>query len=135
MASAVNISGNLWLVTHNNGSTERVATTAGDNSASAAIAIATATPAAPDSAALLAEWRAGANCSRFQARAALSASGDLAAADAAVAASGNAFIQMAWAEALVFRRNSASIAALAGAVGLTDTELDALFEAAVLIVA
>lgn len=75
----------------------------------------------------LAKWRATAVVSRFQARAALLAAGLLASVEAAVANSGNAFAQLAWADAIEFRRNSPTIAALAGLVGLTDSQIDALF--------
>lgn len=73
--------------------------------------------------------------SRFQARAALMAAGLLETADLAVAASGDAFLQLAWKEAVTFRRNSPGIAALAPALGLTDADLDDLFRAAAGIVA
>lgn len=73
--------------------------------------------------------------SRFQARAALMAAGLLETADLAVAASGNAFLQLAWKEATAFPRNSPGIAALAPALGLTDDDLDNLFRAAALITA
>lgn len=71
--------------------------------------------------------------SRFQARAALMAAGLLDAADAAVAASGDAFLQLAWKEATAFPRTSPGIAALAPALGLTDADLDDLFRAAAVI--
>ena len=70
--------------------------------------------------------------SRFQAKAALSVAGLLAGAEAAVAGA-DAMTQLAWAEAIEFRRNSPTIAALAGALSLTDTDLDDLFRAAALI--
>ena len=135
MATATQISGNLWLVTLDNGTKERVANTSAANTGAAALAIATAIQATPDAATVLADWRSGASCTRFQAMVALSNSGKLAAANAAVSASGNVLIQLAWAEALIFRRNSPSIAALAGALSLTATDLDTLFIAAVLITA
>ena len=78
----------------------------------------------------LAKWRATAKVSRFQARAALLGAGLLTSIETAVANSGNAFAQLAWADAIEFRRNSPTIAALAGLVGLTDEELDDLFLAA-----
>jgi hypothetical protein len=71
-------------------------------------------------------------CSRFQAKAALSAAGLLAGAEAAVAA-GDAITQLAWAEAVEFRRNSATINAMASALSLSDTQVDDLFRAAMLI--
>lgn len=67
---------------------------------------------------------------RFQARAALMAAGLLDAADQAVAASGDAFLQLAWKEAVGFPRNSPSIAALAPTLGLTEADVDDLFRAA-----
>lgn len=67
--------------------------------------------------------------SRFQARAALLAAGLLPQVEAAVAAA-DPVTQMAWADAIEFRRNSPTIAALASAIGLTDTQLDDLFTAA-----
>ncbi len=73
--------------------------------------------------------------SRFQARAALLDAGLLAQADAVVAASGNALLQLAWTDAVSFKRNSPGIAALAPALGLDDAALDDLFRAAAEIVA
>lgn len=73
--------------------------------------------------------------SRFQAKAALSLAGKLAQADAAVAASSDPILQLAWAEATTFKRNSPGIAALAPALGLDDAALDALFTTAAGIVA
>jgi hypothetical protein len=76
--------------------------------------------------------------SRFQARAAMLAtpatSEDfpnlLAQIDAAVAASDNAFIRLAWAEAVEWNRASPTVNAIAGALGVTDAQLDDLFRAA-----
>jgi len=68
--------------------------------------------------------------SRFQARAALLGAGKLAEAEAAVAASGDAFVQLAWAEASEWRRDSPTLGALAGAIGMTGAEIDDLFRAA-----
>jgi hypothetical protein len=73
--------------------------------------------------------------SRFQAKAALAQAGLLAQADAVVAASGNAVLQLAWTEANEFKRNSPGIAALAPALGLDSAGLDDLFRAAAGIVA
>jgi len=72
--------------------------------------------------------------SRFQALAALSAAGLLAAAEAAVAAAGG-LTQLAWDNALYFRRDSAAIAAMSGALGLTAEQVDDLFRAAATIAA
>lgn len=73
--------------------------------------------------------------SRFQAKAALALAGLLPQADAAVAASGNVVLQLAWSEATTFKRNSPGIAALAPALGLDDAALDQLFISAAGIVA
>ena len=73
--------------------------------------------------------------SRFQAKEALRQAGLLDQADAAVAASGNATLQNAWANANTFKRNSPGINALAPSIGLDDAGLDALFIAAAGIVA
>jgi hypothetical protein len=83
----------------------------------------------PDAAADLARWRATAEVSRFQAKAALAAAGKLEAANAIVAAASD-MAKLAWAEALVFRRDSPTIAALAPLLGLDDIALDNLFRAA-----
>lgn len=73
--------------------------------------------------------------SRFQAKAALAQAGLLAQADAAVAASGDAVLQLAWTEANQFQRNSPGIAALAPVLGLDNSGLDNLFRVAAGIVA
>ena len=73
--------------------------------------------------------------SRFQAKAALAMAGLLDQANAAVAASGDVVLQLAWAEATEFKRNSPGINALAPALGLDDAALDQLFIAAAEIVA
>lgn len=73
--------------------------------------------------------------SRFQAKEALRQAGLLDQADAAVAASGNATLQNAWANANTFKRTSPGINALAPALGLDDAGLDALFTTAAGIVA
>ena len=65
--------------------------------------------------------------SRFQAKAALAMAGLLDQANAAVAASGNIVLQLAWSEATTFKRNSPGINALAPALGLDDAALDQLF--------
>lgn len=66
---------------------------------------------------------------RFQARAALLQAGLLADVEAAVAASDNPLIQLAWADSIEFPRSSPTIAALAETLGLTGSEIDALFVA------
>lgn len=73
--------------------------------------------------------RAGMVCSRFQARAALMQAGLLDQAEAIIAQA-DALTQLAWAEAVEFRRNSPTINAMGAALGMTDAQLDALFEAA-----
>ncbi len=67
--------------------------------------------------------------SRFQARAALMQAGLLSQVQEAI---GNAddLTQLAWAEAVEFRRDSPAIAAIAVALGLSDAQIDALFIAA-----
>ena len=80
----------------------------------------------------LAAERATMIVSRFQAKAALLAAGLLPNAEAIVAGA-DAVTQLAWAEAVEFRRNSPTITALSGALGLTDTGLDDMFRAAALI--
>ena len=81
--------------------------------------------------------------SRFQARAAMlgsaAPSGDypnlLAQIDAIVGASDNAFVKLAWLEAVEFRRDSPTVNALADAVGVSPDMLDELFRQAARIVA
>lgn len=75
-------------------------------------------------------------CSRMQARTALHLAGLLTAAEAAVAQA-DPVVQIAWADATEFRRDSPTIAALASALEppLNDEQLDALFEAAMQITA
>jgi hypothetical protein len=79
--------------------------------------------------AALIAWRATAKVSRFQAFAALYAAGFLDDATAAVTQAGGVAL-LAWENAIEFRRNSPTIAALAGAIGLDDAALDTLFTAA-----
>ena len=86
-------------------------------------------PAAPSEAELLTAERAGMVVSRFQARAALLQAGLLAQAEAAVA-SADAMTQIAWADAVEFRRNSPTIATLAGVLQLSPEDLDTLFRTA-----
>lgn len=68
--------------------------------------------------------------SRFQARAALHVAGLLDAVEAAVAAAPDPLVQIAWADAQSFERSSPTIATLAAAIGLSDTQVDDLFIAA-----
>ncbi len=82
----------------------------------------------------LAQWRATAIVTRFQARAALLHAGLLTSVEAAVSGA-DAFTQLAWSEALNFERGSPTIAALASALGLTDEQIDGLFRTAATITA
>lgn len=68
--------------------------------------------------------------SRFQARAALMDAGLLADVELAVGSAGP-LVQLAWAEAVEWRRDSPTIAAIGAALGLTDAQMDDLFRAAV----
>ena len=66
--------------------------------------------------------------SRFQARAALHLAGLLDGVETLMAAPETpALAKLAWADAMEFERQSPTIAALAGAVGLTEQDIDALF--------
>lgn len=66
--------------------------------------------------------------SRFQARAALHLAGLLDDVEALMTAPDTpALAKLAWADAQEFERRSPTIAALAGAVGLTEQDIDALF--------
>lgn len=87
-----------------------------------------------DDAPMLAAERAAMRCSRFQAKAALLNAGLLDAADA-VMASASPLAQMAWADATEFSRNSPTIAAMAERSGLSETQVDDLFRAAMTITA
>jgi hypothetical protein len=92
-------------------------------------------------AALIAECRAAvvpyveppapvpASVTPFQAKAALLNAGLLDPVLAAIAAAPR-ITQLAWAEATEFRRTSPTVLMLAGALGLTSTQLDDLFKAA-----
>lgn len=62
----------------------------------------------------------------YQARQALNAAGLRAAAEAAIASAPQE-IQDAWEYALTIERNSPFIAAVSGALGLSDQQIDALF--------
>lgn len=88
--------------------------------------------APPDPADILAAERAGMVVSRFQAKAALMGAGLLTPVEAAIAQS-DALTQLAWAEAVELRRTSPMIAAVAQAIGLSDTDVDDLFRAAMLV--
>lgn len=71
--------------------------------------------------------------SRFQGRAVLLQMGLLESIESAVRDSGDAMLQLAWAEVTEFRRDSPMIAALAQQLGLDDAKLDAMFIAASLV--
>lgn len=82
----------------------------------------------------LALERAGMVCSRFQVRAALHQAGLLPKVEAAVAAA-DPLVQIAWADATSFRRDSVTLAAVAATLGLKESEIDDLFRSAMQIVA
>ena len=82
-----------------------------------------------DPAKVLATERAAMVCSRFQAKAALHQAGLMDAVNAAMV-DADPVAQIAWAEAVEFRRNSPTINALAVSLGLTDEQLDDLFRTA-----
>lgn len=66
--------------------------------------------------------------SRFQARAALLGAGLLAAVEALMADPATpAVARLAWADAQEFKRHSPTVRAMAGALGLTDAQIDGLF--------
>jgi len=93
-----------------------------------------AAPYAPPSPEQLLEWeREGMIVSRLQAKVALSEAGLLDAAEAAVEASTDARVKIAWKEASEFRRLSPAILLLQPELGLTDAQLDDIFRAAALV--
>lgn len=108
--------------------------TAGLFAAAAEGAAAYVDPGPADPSGVLAAWRASAKVSRFQARAALHLAGLLPAVEAAIAQA-DPVAQIAWADAVEFRRSSPTIAALATALGLSDEQVDGLFQSAAEIVA
>lgn len=73
-------------------------------------------------------------CSRFQAKAALLQAGLLPTVEALMATA-DPIAQLAWAEAVEFRRTSPTILGLAAGAGLTETQVDDLFRAAMQITA
>ena len=87
------------------------------------------TPAPPTPEAQLAAARSAMRASRFQARAALHLAGLLPQVEAAVAVA-DPLVQIAWADASEFRRDSPAIAAIADALGMDDLEIDHLFRQA-----
>lgn len=82
-----------------------------------------------DPAEALAAERESMVCSRFQAKAALHLAGLLPAVEAAIAQA-DPVTQIAWAEAVEYRRNSPTILALTSALELSDEQVDDLFRAA-----
>lgn len=92
------------------------------------------TPRIEDPAAALAEERAAMVCSRFQAKAAMMNAGILQQVEALMAKA-PALDQLAWAEAIEYRRSSPMINTLAATFGLSDTQIDDLFRAAMSIAA
>ena len=82
----------------------------------------------------LASERASMRASRFQARAALHIAGLLPQIEAAVAGA-DPIVQIAWADAAEWRRDSPALTALASAVGLDDDAIDQLFRNAMQIAA
>jgi hypothetical protein len=69
--------------------------------------------------------------SRFQARAALHLAGLLDDVETMMAAPETPMLaKLAWADAQEFKRTSPSLLGIAGAIGLTDAQLDNLFTAA-----
>ncbi|MFJ5538526.1 hypothetical protein [Vreelandella titanicae] len=82
----------------------------------------------------LASWRETTKVSRFQAKAALDAAGYLNQVEALMADPETPNqTKLAWAEAQEFRRASPTIAQMAGALGLSDEQLDDLFMHAITI--
>jgi len=68
---------------------------------------------------------------RFQALAALHLAGKLTEVEAIIAAPETPVLaKLAWDNALSFERSSPTLLMLAGAIGMTDAELDALFTTA-----
>ena len=69
--------------------------------------------------------------SRFQARAALHLAGQLAAVEALMQSPSTPVLaRLAWQEAIEFRRESPTVAAMGAALGMSDADIDALFVAA-----
>lgn len=82
----------------------------------------------------LANWRESAKVSRFQAREQLRRAGYLAQVNTLMEdPATDETTVMAWQDAQEFRRNSPTIAAMGAALGLTEEDMDSLFQAAALI--
>lgn len=77
----------------------------------------------------LAAWREEATCTPFQGRMALADANLLAGVETAVTAADEK-TKVAWEYALIWQRNSPMIATLAGALQMTDAQIDDLFKAA-----
>jgi hypothetical protein len=75
------------------------------------------------------QQRARMVCSRFQARAALHNAGLLSQVTEFIA-DADPLVQIAWADAVEFRRTSPTINAMAQGLELTDAQIDDLFRAA-----
>lgn len=84
---------------------------------------------AEELAARLEQWRQTATCTPFQGRMALADAGLLADVETAVSAADEK-TKVAWEYALLWQRTSPMIAALAGALQMTDAQIDDLFKAA-----
>lgn len=94
------------------------------------IAIVNGREVANTPAAILQAQREDMVVSRLQGRAALAQRGLLETAEAVVAGA-DEMAQLAWADLVEFRRLSPAILALAPALGLTESDLDGMFRAAV----
>lgn len=64
---------------------------------------------------------------RFQGKAILTQRGLLAAVEAAVAASSDPLVSLAWNECLTFDRNSSMVKSITAVLGLSDEEVDQMF--------
>lgn len=84
---------------------------------------------AEELAARLEQWRQTATCTPFQGRMALADAGLLADVETAVSAADDK-TKVAWEYALLWQRTSPMIAALGGALQMTDAQIDDLFKAA-----
>lgn len=89
-------------------------------------------PEALNPAEVLAAERATMICSRFQAKAALLRAGLLSQVETLMSTA-DPLAQLAWAEAIEFRRDSSTMLALAAQINLSPEQLDDLFRAAMLI--
>jgi len=75
------------------------------------------------------QWRQSASCTPFQGRMALADAGLLSDVETAVAAADEK-TRVAWEYALLWQRTSPMIAALAGALQMSEAQIDDLFKAA-----